>query len=324
MKKVYWDTWFSVAACVYLGCPYEGRNFLRNINAGDHGSHYVAIQYGNLSVIAPWLDQTTEMKMQHLFGLIQGKGTIGVVRNFLGQEDTFRFQGKEDTIAIVEIQRTEDTNSFTSRFQKGRQSMGSTLVLEDDRSEVDYDMILASTAENKYRLLFRVRSEHHSRMVDPSFAIIRLAGTVSSTECKHRKSSEQRQAILLQDSYVYPFDEALGRWGNHGISPAGESDEELLGTEEVLHVSQILDSRLKFNIAVALADSDALVMNDGRACFSCVQAQVKSTPAPDYKQDQLSRGRVTRIVVNMYPNLRQTAVRANLKRKAIDGQALLR
>jgi hypothetical protein len=51
-KQIRWDIWFSVAACVYLGCPFKDR--VMDIELG--GTAYAAIQYRNLAVVAPWLD----------------------------------------------------------------------------------------------------------------------------------------------------------------------------------------------------------------------------------------------------------------------------
>ena len=37
-----------------------------------------AIQYGNLAVVAPWLDLTMELRVPECFGLIEARGRLGV------------------------------------------------------------------------------------------------------------------------------------------------------------------------------------------------------------------------------------------------------
>ena len=52
------DTWFTVASCVYLGCPFE-----RPPPVSDHvdsATSFATIQFKNLATSAPWLDLTQE------------------------------------------------------------------------------------------------------------------------------------------------------------------------------------------------------------------------------------------------------------------------
>ena len=282
-KQIIWDTWFSAAACVYLGCPF--RHHLMNIESS--GTTYAAIQYGNLSVIAPWLDVNVKLKTQQCFALIQGKGTIGMVRHRDNEEGTLQFQGIEETFAIIQTERTEDTTSFVDRFPKEARASGSPFAFAKDRSSVTCDLSLVATAENSYRFVFRVRSSSHCRVVDPSDAMIRLARTVPSASCIHTKSVYTRLSNFLQHTFVYSFDEALGRWANiEGFDPSGNTFGTSMVSpnvhrarsggcsEDVIHVSYVLDSFLKLNILLALTVNDALLLYAGTSCLRCAQAQL--------------------------------------------------
>ena len=325
-KKVIWDTWFSAAACVYLGCPF--RHHIMDIESS--GTTYAAIQYGNLSVIASWLDLTKELNTKQSFALITGKGTIGVARSRDDVQGTMQFQGIEETFAIIQTEHTEDTSSYINHFPKEELAQGSTLVLPEDHSSVNCDLLLVPAAENAYRFLFRVRSENHSRVVDPSDAIIRLARTVPSYDCKHKKPGDLRRSKLQQATFIYSFDEALGRWANiegfYGLNKVGPpmlnvNVDRAMGeeyTKDVIHLSHVLDSFLKVNILLALGVNDALLLNDGSSCLSCVQAQAKSVTLPASQQDLGDDDQVTRTVINLDPALILTPARASGKRKAID------
>jgi hypothetical protein len=61
-KKVTWNTWFSTAACVELGCP-----FIANHPVCITGKTCVGIQYYGTSLLANWADSGTWPKVQSCF-----------------------------------------------------------------------------------------------------------------------------------------------------------------------------------------------------------------------------------------------------------------
>jgi hypothetical protein len=353
-KKVLWDTWFSAAACVYLGC--EFRHHVMDIE--NSGTTYAAIQCGNLSVLARWFNLTAALKVQGCFGLIQGKGTIGVLRPQAQDPDLFQFRGVEEEFAIIQTEHTEDTSSFVDRFPKTPLEAGETVELAPDSSTVRSDVFLVSASTNVYRFLFRVQSNSHNRVIDPSDAIIRVARGLTSYECRHTQQAKLRSGTVRQTSFLYTFDELLGRWSNiegfYGVDKTGpammnvsvdktlgiapqprrlvkmetptsdaeegpsqqENADDITTTDEWIHFSSVLTSRLQFNIALALAVNDAAVLNDGTSCFACVQDQVLAVPLPASQQMD-EDDTVTRTVINMHPSLVEEAGRSKLKRKAI-------
>ena len=64
---VLWDTWLSVAAAVYLGCPWGQIDF--DTGSGSGASCTSAVQYGSLIMAANWADITVEQKIERCFGV---------------------------------------------------------------------------------------------------------------------------------------------------------------------------------------------------------------------------------------------------------------
>jgi len=78
--EVRWDTWFAVASCIYLGCPFQKP--VPHTHPSFGGTAFAAIQYGNLATQAPWLDLTQENAVRGCFGLIGSKGYICITYKF--------------------------------------------------------------------------------------------------------------------------------------------------------------------------------------------------------------------------------------------------
>ncbi|KAI9691931.1 MAG: hypothetical protein M1822_008004 [Bathelium mastoideum] len=327
-REVNWNDWFSSAACAYLGCPFKPSPRL------EGASTDAAIQYGNLSVIAAWLDLNKMLKLQHCFGLIQGKGTIAVLK---GSEDesAMRIQSVEETFAIIQTGQTEDISSYTDRYEKQCLPKGSLASLDKDQAKIKCDMILVAAGSNVYRFLLRVISQNHSRVVDASSAIatcVRLScQDYPKRDCKHTKLIDRGEACLLQESYMYTTDEIIGRWRKHpppqypegdfGMKPDDlrEREESPNASTYSLHLSQTLDSNLKVNIALALAVDDAVIFNDGTWCLACVQAEMRLlrplfTWSRARNREQIPK---TRTVINAHPDLIQRLLTTDTKRKAI-------
>lgn len=149
--SVDWNYWFSSAACAYLGCPFKPIPRLEGATAD------AAIQYGNLSVIATWLDWDKMLKVEQCFGLFQGKGTIAVLG---GREDesTMWVSSVEEPFAIIQTSRTEDIASYTDRHEKQCLPKGSLTSLDNDSAKIKCDMILVAAGGSAYRFLLRVTS----------------------------------------------------------------------------------------------------------------------------------------------------------------------
>ncbi|KAK4108860.1 hypothetical protein N656DRAFT_801545 [Canariomyces notabilis] len=275
-RKVCWDTWFTVASCVYLGCPFE------KLIEPSHleGTSVAAIQFGNLATSAPWLDFTREIAVKGCFGLIGSKGRLGVVPNSDGQQMGFR--AIEENFASIRTESTEDTISFCLRFRKEHSALDHDFRLCEDESAVESDVILYPEDDKVYRLLLRIKTKTHWRVVDPSdafSAVIRMLPPAPSCEhhhCEHEVQPAIGLVMPLLTAKIYTMDELLGRWPDnttrsYDYTPGASGHNDSAANSGTFYITNLLDTHLKKNVALALSVNTVAVLNYPElTCLPCM------------------------------------------------------
>lgn len=301
---VRWDTMFNTAVRVFLGAQPP------DIHA-DYGSGYrfapalhrfgssglmgsgvpttVAVQCGSLAVIAPWLDISRPLSCRRSFRFEVVRGRLALCST---QEDgQSSLRGLAGDICVVETQRTEDVSTFNSRSPPDVHEPGTVLSLEADGSEEKWDWTLVPVNEAKQKILLRIVSGEHSRMVQPSMAIRQLTRALEVSPCNHRLTSVGRtpdKSLVELDN----FGELLGRWGEPVTDEETDYDSEedaedqrpqlpprkksrTIPTPESMRkptevcASQVLDSSFKFNTALALVGAGPVLVNNEDCCLKC-------------------------------------------------------
>ncbi|KAH7377498.1 hypothetical protein BKA64DRAFT_648977 [Cadophora sp. MPI-SDFR-AT-0126] len=311
--QVRWKAWLDTASQVLLGSPsideltkdlidedYTIKSAFMDADQPD--ATVVAVQYGNLAVVAPWLDISQRLEINRCFGFKIIQGRLGVITN-----DDSRFQSLQGEAVVIETHQSDDVQSYTDRFPFEAEEAGSQVAIGLDASSVKSDSLLVPAASTRYKLLMRVTSNSHSRLLDPARAMIKSTQPIMTIPCGHgfdRKAETQQSGLALK---LYSFDELLGRWpdvekresedsinaprlwGQHADRQESESDDDedfpagqyfsVPAAEEVdqvsvigptLRVSQILDSYIKYNTALALLYDDITILNHGSACLACI------------------------------------------------------
>jgi hypothetical protein len=312
--SVRWKPWLDTASRVVLGCPpvdeltdtRTNEDYIIKSDFMDAQllvSSAVAVQHGNLAIVAPWLDISQPLRIEGCFGVKIIQGRLGIVTN-----DGSQFQSLQGDSAVIETQHSEDVQSYVDKFPLAAAELGSHVALQRDESAANSDFILVPTGSNCYKLLMRVISDTHSRLLDPARAMIKTAQpvmTVSCTHTIHQGAQIHAESPLLK---LYTYGELLGRWpdaqkGNVGdfinaprrsgpTAAAMESDDNNEdesfpagqyhrlanasdamgnpGTMPTLHVSHVLDSWLKYNTALALVYEDVTILNLETMCLGCI------------------------------------------------------
>ena len=94
-RIIRWDTWFSVAAIVHLGCPWHEIRFEPPTPLSGV-STVSAVQYGSCVIVAEWTDISSERKE---VGCFAAKFEIG-----------YHIQGISDNFAVVQTEETQHSS----------------------------------------------------------------------------------------------------------------------------------------------------------------------------------------------------------------------
>jgi hypothetical protein len=245
-SKVCWDTWFMTVSCVYLGCPFQISVSPEHPSFG--GTAFAAIQYGNLAAQAPWLDLTKELSVRGCFSLVGSKGRLGVITR--RDDRSSQFRSVEENFAIIETENTEDMSAFGRRYRKEASFVDHSLNLIEDEEEIENDVILCQMDDKFYRLLLRIKTRTHWRIVDPSDAFSAAIRMMPSAACQH---NNQPPAIPPFSAKIYTMDEILGRWPDTLRSIPTSANTGHVPQAATIHISNILDTQLKKNVALSLS-----------------------------------------------------------------------
>ncbi|KAL9108442.1 MAG: hypothetical protein Q9227_006776 [Pyrenula ochraceoflavens] len=318
-QKVSWGIWGGIAASVYLGCPIVQRHVPTGFARSIHEDSIAAIQYGNLAAIAPWIDMSQSLELSGIFRLVGARGRIGVAQDNRGNYKQSRFCGVEGNFAVVIVEMSEDVLSFNANFSKATNPAGTILEIVKDESDVETDAVLVSDAEDIYELLVRVKTRNHSRFVVPRAAMLSVLAVAPTTQCSHELRASER---YLHPTKHYSFDELLGRWPDamrpctlESCQSCSHNHDDRIGT---IHITNILDTLLKRNIALALSMGNIAVQNEPwRTCLSCTleQARELSRTAPGERD---SRNLADLYIINLSNSL---ATGKNIRQqRRIEGQ----
>lgn len=91
---VRWDTWFELVASSVLGTSFK--RSASKIDSLTNASSWAGAQYGNLVLIAPWLNLHERAELRGCFGLIIAEGNI---------------EGLPDELALIQCEGTESFSS---------------------------------------------------------------------------------------------------------------------------------------------------------------------------------------------------------------------
>jgi hypothetical protein len=120
---------------------------------------------------------------------------------------------------------------------------------------------IIGSAGYTYRLLTLVKSGGYVRIVDPSAVMWKKARTISP-KCNHATGDSGTPETEIRAAWS--FTELLGEW-----DPADWDDKRPW-------VTNVLDSHLKYNVAMSLAARD-IVFKGKDCCLNCAIEAVLST-----------------------------------------------
>jgi hypothetical protein len=292
-KGVIWNVWFSVASCVLLGCPNSTvptRTDPMLAGATQTTTTIAAVQYGNLVTMAPWLDLNREIQIPGSFRLLTRRGRLGVERGHHTSYTTF--SSISDEFAVIGTEMTDSTATYVAMFKQEPEHppTSPSSHLDPDTVECATDCMLVRIDEYYFSLMTRVVTADHSRVVDPSDVLTRIARGIVSILC----APDCEKTRPPQGTYTHHnFSDVLGRWEKwHHMhrfmrpeSPTPPEDRSIEdGEDEPMRYKQrfiqtsTLDTHLKKNVALALSLNGLAIVNNGSACLACLDRETDDDP----------------------------------------------
>lgn len=247
---VRWNDWFAVASRVFLGCP----DLLETQGPrGVDKSPRLAVQYGELVTLAPWLDLSADLRLVKPFSMQRVKG---------------RIKNVEGDFALIEARISEAIKpQFDNVHNIQDAAAPGYTALVDPHKSLETDIILFPTARNHYELSFRVQTKGYSRLIDPSNAIRVLPKLWEANHsCFHSVDETSGPGDPIAGAVqASSFDQVLGTWGT-GFSVSA-------GMSLVKHIlygrSPLCDSHLRLNITASLTQNHARILIREKACVAC-------------------------------------------------------
>ena len=201
-----------------------------------------------------------------------------------------QFRSVEANFAIIE------TASFCSRYKKAASLIDHRLDVDEDKSHVESDVILCQMDDRFYRLLLRVKSKTHWRIVDPSDALSAIIRMLPSTTCQHRDEPPEMSPSLT--AKIYTMDEVLGRCRAELVSTTTATQ-----TSGIVHLTHVLDTHLKKNIALALSVCPIAVQNYPEfVCPTCTLGYVRRAERKSLREGE-SGNPADRYIINLRTRL---------------------
>lgn len=256
-ELVKWDTWFSLAARTFLGCPFAGPE----VGSEHDQSGLAVVQLGSALVVAPWIDLHQDFEVQGSFGFVMAEGQIrGMETNF----GVAKIE-KENTLSGVEIDLSDPA------------------ALNDEHYDADNVGLVAQSAitgaaGSPYRLILSVTAGDYTRLVNPSIAFMALMHSTEPT-CDHDQSDEQN--ALSSTSRTWPAEKAVGLWesSNWAYDPGYRDGKNKI--QHILHhwaySTELLDTAAVRNVLLALSPMGC-VIKSRHCCFACAEALADEWP----------------------------------------------
>lgn len=296
-RQVCWDTWFSVVSCVYLGCPFKRP--VSPMHRAFGGTSIAAIQYGNLATQASWLNLTQSHTPKGCFSLIGSRGRIGVMTR--SEDHDLQLRSVEENFAIIETETTEEASYFNSRYPKAPSLVDQHFQPDDDASSIETDVILCQIDNEYYRILLRIKTTNHWRIIDPSDTLNGMIRMLPFTTCQHTQRQLTAPSEVVK---LYTMDEILGRWPDV-VRKNVSTNRDATPNNGTIRVTQKLDTHLKKNVALALSICPVAVLNYPQdVCVTCTLVHARKAQRQTLRQGE-SGDSADRYVINLKTHLKE-------------------
>jgi hypothetical protein len=266
-----WNDWFGVASGVFLGCG----DRLHTQGPGNAPTTVrLAVQYGGIATIAPWLDISADLSRIKPFTMHMMQGRMGFLRggHTAGDEGHQQLQSVEGHFAVIKAEGTQHVEPQMDALVDSQTAPVCTVPRDNTGVVCDTDMVLLQAEDRDgYILWLRASTNAYSRFIDPSSAIRALHGALQGQhECPHPMDDDAALAdkpLLRGVNQARSFNDVLGLWGPG--STICETSMAGITSDMVFRYSPLCESHSWFNVALALTADNPRCLSGRRACLAC-------------------------------------------------------
>jgi hypothetical protein len=235
LQRISWKTWFSLAACIYLGCEWSGTT----VHAGERSAELVAVQHGSEVVVAPWVDLDGQSVSQGSFGCLVATGQLcemGIGFSILYTEETSPPAG------ISSNWKAPESHSMTTAD-----------------SEFALQTTITVISEPLFKLTIIAGAGNHLRIINPATVMLALEQSLTP------KCNDLFHGAPAQNHQMWSVEDALGLWnGNtHDTEPRNVVDTMTRASKS---------EPFKLNLFLALSPHGCVLKLED-CCLTCAIAQ---------------------------------------------------
>ncbi|KAL8921445.1 MAG: hypothetical protein Q9172_004037 [Xanthocarpia lactea] len=267
---VNWNTWFRLVAAIATGSNVEVRGIVEDRESSI--SSYVAIQHGNFVAAAPWIDLTKQIEIRGSFGLTFLEGNIAGLPDEYGVLECERAEYEwglpkswkpQSSTVETKVKTRASKNEQIELSIPGPERRSETIAAMDDARQIDTFKAKVVSAlfrvdDYLYRYMTTVEAGTTLVLIDPTNVLVSLKHSSTPT-CSHKSRSEDEESAASNIHVrTDDFERILSRW-----NPAGKQ------TGNRVIMSKLLDTRLKMNVALSLANSACIIRDPKHCCMDC-------------------------------------------------------
>jgi hypothetical protein len=243
--RIAWNTWFSLAACTYLGCQW----IEKTVDA-EEAAELVAIQHGSEVVVAPWVDLHSKLESQGSFGCIVATGQLCDMETDFGVLYTEKTSPPAGTISDWKLPESRPTIANISKI-----SIQATITATARRGNI-------------FKLTTIVKAGDWLRIINPA-TVFNAFGRSWTSECH-----DLFHGAPAQSHQMWSVEDVLGLWDkqDNGIpsDPFPLAQPCIIVDKSTRYISGSKNVRL--NIFMALSP-DGCVLKPNDCCLTCATAR---------------------------------------------------
>jgi hypothetical protein len=241
-KRIAWGTWFSLAACIYLGCEWPEATAISSADTAE----LVAVQHGSEVVVAPWVELQRGQASRGSFGCLVATGQLCDMETGFGVLYTEETSPPAGTISDWKL---PESRSMTA-----------------DIPAISLQTAITVLEESIFKLTTIVKLGHYLRIVNPATVVVALDRSWVP------KCNDLFHGAPAQNHQMWSAEDALGLWGEGDLKLPIAPTEPWVIVDTSPHLTTKKSDSARLNLFMALSPHGC-VLKPESCCLTCAIAQ---------------------------------------------------